>query len=269
MNAAPAPVALARFQSAFARALLHDEEIPDAAVADLVGQPAFAVYRNTVMKGCLDALQANFPAVARLVGEEWFRAAAAVFAAGELPREASLLRYGERFPEFLAGFPPAADLPYLAAVARLDRLWIESHAAADHDALDPAAIAALGPEALAATVLEPHPAARWAWSPEAPAFTIWRANREEGTGLGEIDWRGEGALLTRPQDAVRATPLDEAGCRFLDACARGLPVTDALDAALAADAATDFARLAATLLEAGAFARLVPIPHADSGRTSP
>jgi len=28
------------------------------------------------MKGCVDALEANFPAVARLVGKEWFRAAA-------------------------------------------------------------------------------------------------------------------------------------------------------------------------------------------------
>ena len=29
---------------------------------------AFAVYRNTVLKGCIDALQANYPTVGQLVG---------------------------------------------------------------------------------------------------------------------------------------------------------------------------------------------------------
>jgi hypothetical protein len=33
--------------------------------------PALAVYRNTVAKGCIDALQANYPAVHTLVGSDW------------------------------------------------------------------------------------------------------------------------------------------------------------------------------------------------------
>jgi hypothetical protein len=32
-------------------------------------QPGFAVYRNTVLKGCIDALQANYPTVHALVGD--------------------------------------------------------------------------------------------------------------------------------------------------------------------------------------------------------
>ena len=42
----------------------------------------------------IDALQSNYPAVARLVGEEWFRAAAAVYVRQTIPVEPSLLRYG-------------------------------------------------------------------------------------------------------------------------------------------------------------------------------
>jgi membrane-bound lytic murein transglycosylase B len=53
---------------------------PDATVASLARRPGFAVLRNTVRKACVDALQANFPAVTRLVGDEWMRAAAARFA---------------------------------------------------------------------------------------------------------------------------------------------------------------------------------------------
>ena len=91
---------LRRFQDDFARALLEPEVDADAesAVAALARQPGFAVYRNTVLKGCIDALQANYPAVARLVGEEWFRAAAAIYARANLPAQADAapLRRGFR-----------------------------------------------------------------------------------------------------------------------------------------------------------------------------
>ena len=42
-----------------------------------------------------------------------------------------LVDYGEEFPDFLATFEPAAELPYLSDVARLDRFWTQAHVAAD------------------------------------------------------------------------------------------------------------------------------------------
>jgi hypothetical protein len=258
---------LSRFQDAFADALLAEPGEEDASMAALAAQPAFAVYRNTVMKGCIDALQANFPAVARLVGEEWFRAAAAVYAAGELPREPSLLAYGASFPDFLAGFPPASELPYLPAVARLDRLWTEAHVAADAAVLDRASLARLDPGSLGDARLEPHPAARWAWFDDAPACTIWRRNRDDDAEDGEIEWRGEGALLTRPEGAVRWIAIDAASSRFLDGCARGETVAQALDAALGTDANANLVRLVSRLVEAGALGRLALPSSQDQPRS--
>lgn len=267
MRAAP-ETPLRQFQDAFAWALLSDGEPADSCVATLVAQPAFAIYRNTVLKGCIDALQANFPAVARLTGEEWFRAAAAEFAAGELPKEPSLLAYGEAFPAFLAGFPPAAGLPYLADVARLDRLWTEAHAAEDAPAIGREAFSVADPGGIGAAVLQPHPAARWRWFGREPIFSIWRRNREERADDGEIAWRGEGALLTRPEGAVRWTAIDGPACRFLDACARGHSLDEALAAALESDPDANLVRLVNTLLDAGAFRRLGR-PTDDPWRTSP
>jgi hypothetical protein len=256
--------ALARFQDGFAQALLAPDpaEIPGLtpAIAALARQPGFAVYRNTVMKGCVDALQANYPAVSRLVGGEWFRAAAAVFVREQLPGQATLMYYGAQFAAFLAVFPAAAELPYLPGVARLDRFWTESHGAPDAAALDPAALAGLAPAALAATVLHPHAAARWAWFPGQPIYTVWQQNREASDAAGEIDWRGEGALLTRPHSVVRWLRLDAAGCAFLDACAAGSPLAAAAAAALAAQEDADLALLMKTLLEAGAFGRMSSVP---------
>ena len=218
----------------------------------LVAQPAFAVYRNTVMKACIDALEANFPAVMRLVGSDWFRAAAALHVAADGPRDARLLGYGSGFADFLQGFEPAAELGYLADVARLDFLWSQSHGADDARAIDSARVAGLMPDELATLVLRPHPAARWAWFEGQPIYSIWARNREAATSADELVWRSEGALLTRPSDAVRWCAISRAGCTFLDACADGLPLAEAAGQAQAADPESDLAATFATLLRAGA-----------------
>jgi hypothetical protein len=257
--------ALATFQDAFARALLAADPAADAAagIGALAAQPGFAVYRNTVMKGCIDALQANYPAVARLVGEEWFRAAAAVFVREALPAQPTLLDYGAGFAEFLSSFAPAAELPYLADVARLDRRWSEAHIAADAPLLDAAALAALAPEAMSHRRLRLHPAARWLWRDELPVFSIWSRNRAGDADLGDLAWHGEGALLTRPRDEVLHGPLCAAGAAFLDACARGEVLRDAVTAALDTDGQADLAVLTDQLLQAGAFSALEPIDHEE------
>ncbi len=249
----PISGALARFQDAFAQALLSPEAEPATEIAALATQPAFAVYRNTVMKGCIDALQANYPAVVRLVGEEWFRVAATVYAREALPADPTLLRYGAGFADFLARFEPAAELPYLPGVARLDRYWTEAHAAPDANALDPARISRLAPSALARTTLRLHPAARWAWFADGPIYTIWSRNRADGVPADGLDWQAEGALLVRPRDAVEWVAFDAAGCAFLDACAAGVTLAEAARATLEVKGNANLARLMSNLLEAGAF----------------
>ncbi len=241
------------FQGAFAAALFAPDEAADPAIRRLAAQPAFAVYRNTVMKGCIDALEANFPAVVRLVGRDWFRAAAALHAAAEPPRDGRLLRYGAGFAAFLQDFTPAAELTYLSGVAQLDALWCEAHAASNAAPADAAWLARCPPGQLGQLVLTPHPAARWMWFADQPVFTIWRRNRATDDATGEeIAWQGEGALITRPADAVGWQPIGKAHCAFLDACKDRLPLADAADRALAAEPDTDLAALLECLLRAGA-----------------
>lgn len=248
--------ALSAFQDDFFQALLTQHDEAPQHLRSLLAQPGFAVYRNTVLKGCIDALQASYPTVCRLVGEDWFRAAAALHARAQPPGDSRMLLYGADFPNFLRNFEPAADLPYLAGVAALDRCWTEAHVAADGVALEPSALAGLSLAQLGDLVLQPLPATRWAWFEAQPVYTIWQRNRaSEGASddaAQEITWTGEGALLTRPAAAVRWQALDAAGCAFLDACAAAWPLAQAAEAALARQADTDLAELMARLLEAGA-----------------
>lgn len=122
--------ALARFQDAFFEAALLPPDVPvPAHLRPLLDQPGFAVYRNTVLNGCVDALQANYPAVHALVGTDWFRAAASRYARAHSPRDSRMLVYGEGFAGFLHDFlrdvATGDDLPYLSGVACLDRTKVE------------------------------------------------------------------------------------------------------------------------------------------------
>lgn len=257
---------LTAFQEGFSAALLADappDEAPAPWLTALQAQPGFSVYRNTVLKACIDALQANYPAVCKLVGEDWFRAAAAVYARAQPPSDGRLMDYGAGFADFLQTFEPAAELPYLPAVARLDRCWTECHLAADAPALPPDWLAHHAPETLGHQHLQPHPAARWAWCDEHPAFTLWALQRDGQTSEAHVPWTGDGGLLTRPDAAVVWHPLPRAGVVFLNACANGASLEQAATEALTADTTTDFSALIGLLLNAGALAPLQPLPPAE------
>ena len=242
---------MSAFQAEFAEALLARR--PSAA-APWLGQPAFAVYRNTVMKGCIDSLEANYPSVARLVGRDWFRSAAALFVAIQPPTDGSLIEYGKTFAIFLRDFEPAAELGYLPEVARLDRFWTESHTAADSTPLRITQLASLAPEALHVCQLQPHPAAHWAWFEGQPIYSIWERNRSGTAPHEDLIWQGEGALLTRPGANVRWQCAGRADCAFLDACAAGRSLGEAAEHAQRADGSADLCAMLGRLLSAGAIA---------------
>ena len=242
---------LSEFQDAFVGAL-YDRE--SAALAMLSAQPGFKVYRNTVMKGAVDALQANFPTVVRLVGSEWLQAAAAIHARQSPPSDSRLIHHGAEFPAFLDQFEHARELPYLGNVARLDLLWTQCHAAADEPGIDVNQIAALAPEGLAELQLTPRAAARWSWFADQPVFSIWHHNREALPMPDPLQWQGEGALLVRSEGVVHWQPLDIGGCAFLDACASGQNLAQAAEHASNIQPSLDILDLLTRLVSADVFA---------------
>jgi hypothetical protein len=242
---------LSEFQDAFVQALYNPES---TALSELSAQPGFSVYRNTVMKGAVDALQANFPTVVRLVGSEWFIAAASIHARQSPPVDARLVYHGCGFAEFLDGFEHAQQMPYLGNVARLDLLWNEVHTAADEPGVDLNSLASLDPELLGSLRLRPRAAARWRWFADQPVFTLWQHNREQRDLPQELNWQGEGALLVRSEGVVRWQALDLGACTFLDACADGLPLGQAAQLARDVQPQLDVIELLTRLVSADTFA---------------
>lgn len=252
------------FRRALVQALLDPADEEARWQAGIWGaQPGLAVYRNTVTKACIDALAANFPVVLRLVGEPCFRDLAAAYLRAHPPRDGRLLLYGQGLPDFVARWSADWDLPYLCAVAQLDRAWTEAHTSADAQVVTAADLAAWPAERLAAECLWPHPAARWIWCDDAPAYSLWRCHRESPQAdppLTGIIWQGEGALLTRPGGTVRWAPLTRGGVRLLQACSAGLCLGAAAAEAAAAEPDLDLSALLVCCLSQGALTTRMPPP---------
>ncbi len=222
--------ALATFQAETAAALRAEQ--PDARPAGLDGPAAarFAVYRNNFRHGLVQQLGEAYSAVRLLVGENFFAAMARAFIAAYPPQKRSLALYGAEFADFLQSFSPAASLPYLPDVARLERAWLEALHARDAAALEPAAAAALG-ERLPTARFVVHPATRLVRSPH-PIVELWRSNRPGARpGARRIAGIAQAALITRPRLTVEVQALTPAQAAFAGGLCTGDTVAAACDAA--------------------------------------
>ena len=241
---------------AFARALADPARPAPLETLGREGRPdarRFAVYRNNVAGALIGALEARFPVVRRLTGDAFFRAMAGAFVAAEKPATAKLIDYGADFPAFVARFPPAREIAYLAEVARLENAWVEAYHAADAPALDLAALGAVEPADLARLSFAPHPAARLMRF-SCPAASIWAAHQGDGEPRPPEAWRSEDALIARPEADVVVRLLPPGGFAFASALFAGASLAEAS----AARAGEDFdpgAHLVG-LIEAGAFRSL-------------
>ena len=129
---------LVAFQEAFLGALRQDTTPGGLrCTGGLDVARRFRLYANQTRIAQADALQAVYPAVCRLVGEEFFANMAALYVEAHPLRHGDLRRYGGALPEFIQTFPPLAGLPYLAHVARLEWACHEALHAGGGSAAEP------------------------------------------------------------------------------------------------------------------------------------
>ena len=231
-------------QRNFAAALLD----PDMPVPrGLVGpdrepsEKRFNVYRNNVVAGLVETLRAAFPAVCRIVGNEFFAAMARVYVAPEPPRSPIMLDYGETFPDFIREFEPAKSVPYLSDVARLERAWVEAYHAAEAPPADPSMLATIDSRSLQQMGFTLHPSVRVVRS-SFPVVQIWLMNIDGGVPTPiDIHNGGENALVIRPIAEVEVRRLPGGAATFIIGLAAGASVADATTLAFDEDSNFDLA----------------------------
>jgi hypothetical protein len=246
--------------SAFARALADPDAPLPAGLATIPDAPVrerFAVYRNNVHMGLVAALEERFPICRALVGEEFFRAMARIFVVQQLPTSPVLLDYGDELPAFIASFAPAATVPYLADMARLEVLWTQAWSAAEAPALPAPALATLPPEQLLGSTLSVHPASRLLCS-EHPVASLWQAHQAATVDLSRITWQPECVLLTRPGAQLHLRQLTAGAAAFATALAAGLAIGAAAITTLQTHPAFDLGTTLAGLADDGFLSGINP-----------
>jgi len=243
------------YASAFASALLDPAQATPTIVCGPRGKAAvkrYNVYRNNVTMSLINALAAIYPAVQRITGVEFFRAMARFHIRATPPESPLLFEYGHQFPDFIEAYEYAAQMPWLADTARLERAWLDSYYAADAPQLSADTLASIAPDRLAEVVFAAHPATRIVRSRFA-IVTLFAANRNEGP-VSAIDAENpEDALVTRPDLDVVVRHLPEGAAVFIASLIAGHTLGEAASMASASSGSFDLAANIAGIIQAGAF----------------
>lgn len=186
-----------------------------------------AIYRGSVRAALTQALAEVYPVLRRLVGDAFFDALASRYQAVHPSTSPDLHDYGAALAEFLAPFPPAAALPYLPDVARLEWAWHRVFHAAEPppfaaEALNQAL--AQNPGALRLTL---SPALRLLHS-AYPVERIWRANQPDVTeppGIS-LDEGPAWLVIWRQGETVDMNDLPPQDWRLLQAIEGGASLNE-------------------------------------------
>ena len=198
------------------------------------------IYRNHAFATLGAVLEGTFPVVCRLVDKRFFAYAAHEYLREHPPHSRCLVEYGADFADFLAGFDPCKDLPYLADVARFE--WALNTAATVREAapLPIEALAAVPPERAAGLALRLQPSVRY-FASGWPIDTIWQANQQSEVPTVDLA-RGITCIeIRRDRDAVAWRRLDPGTFAFRTAVAEGLVLAAAAATATVEDPAFDLA----------------------------
>lgn len=234
---------LAAFQRDFAKAIAHGSK----------ELGPLTIYRNTSLSGAVAALGDNYPVVRAILGQAMFENVASDYAVAKPPTSPVLALYGRRFADWIEAKTWSEATPYLADVARIERLHIEALFAVDARPLTGDALVRVSPDAWSVTRLGLHPATRFHWSP-TPAMSIWLAHQSATPGVIEPDWRPEGALFLRPHSTVEARLLDAPAHKFLTALRHGESVGVAALLTAELHPQADLGGLFQSFIQAGVFA---------------
>ena len=229
----------------------------------------FNIYRNNFIVLNGDALADMYPVIRRLVGEQAFRLLATRYVREHPPAERTLLLYGKRFADFLAGIPELAGLPYLADVAQLEYAWTDAYHAEDAAPLTQHQVAAILPAAFGRVRLVPHPALRCIRSPY-PLLRIWESNQpgapEQQIALDEGSCN---VLVRRPDVEVQVRRITDAEATLLQELQGGATLEDALAQTLQIDPVFDLAAYLGKHLFDGTFCHIRLAPSDQDKKNQP
>jgi hypothetical protein len=247
---------LRELQTQVLRAVLGGDDGPASQLVVARGIPAarrLGIYANNARVNFLESLRTSFPAVLRLVGEDYFHQCVRGYQ-GRHPSVCGDLQYtGGRFADYLSELHADDEFRYLGDVARLEWARQESLIGADHPPLDLAKLAAVAPSEYAELRFALHPACRL-FESQYPCWRIWEQNVASDGEPETIDLSsgGDRLLFTRNIVKLEVHHLSRGEFCFLTGVRDGERFGQAVELGLMADEGFDAAAALRKFVLAGA-----------------
>lgn len=249
---------LPELQASFAAGILGEslDAISAIAAGRFAPDQHLQIYRNNVFESLTGALKAIYPVIERLVGEGFFRFAADHYIRQHPPHSGNLHDFGFYYADFLAGFTPAAGLPYLPDVARLEWAWHEAFHAEDAAPFDAQRLAKVPAEQQGNLRFVLNPSARFLDS-VYPVLSIWKANQDQAPEeIIDLTQGGAPLMVIRRSLRVEIEILTPGEYALLHALLQGTNLEAACDAAFAVESAFDLTTVLQRGVQGGTFAAL-------------
>jgi hypothetical protein len=183
----------------------------------LVDPGRLEIYRGMYPIRMHEAMEVDYPAIARFLGEEKFHELVARYTGVHPSKSYTLNRLGESFPEFLK------DDPFLRDLARLELAMTEVFDEEESPALDADAIGAVGPDSRLKTI-----AAFRLLSFDYPVNDFFQAFRDDEE-LVEPEPQKTWVAFHRRDYGVHRMTLEERAYDFLSALCDGATIVEAID----------------------------------------
>lgn len=238
-----------------------DAQVARKLVAGSVSKErGLAVYQNNLVFALRDALAATFPVLVQLLGDDGFKLTARDYSVSYPSQSGDLNELGRHFAEFISGYEPLQEYPYMVDVAQLEWLWQQSYYAANHTVLSQEDLLAHGTaEWLAARVR--YADSVFLFKANHAAASIWLAHQTSGDlSLLRDDaliLKAEYVLISRPLWRVNVCVLDEAVFVFLTALQSGASFEEGLSIVDDTGLSFDFVSWLPVLIEAGVWSEMV------------
>jgi hypothetical protein len=212
---------LNRVQDDFQSFLLRGDGAIESHVVGTVRVPVatrLGIYGDAYRARLVEALEANYPALAKLLGETDFATLGAQYVQAHDSTFFSIRYYGAALAEFLGAHPDYAAAAVLAELARWEWAMTEVFDAADAEPIDTTALGSVSPDRWADLRFDWHPSLRrlgLAWN----VPQIWKALTGD-TERPEVSlhpqpvqwllWRHELQTFFRSLSEAEAAALDAA-----------------------------------------------------------
>lgn len=199
-----------------------------------------AAYRRSVLANLASAVAGSYPLLQNIVGPDFINEAARRYAELYPSLSGDLNLYGDQLGTFLATYPPAADLPWLPAVASMEWEIQRVYGAADAPAIDLSVFQTTPPEQWEHMVFHLDPAHALI-DGEWPLARIWEVNQPAYEGEMRVDFdEAQCVLIHRRGYDMHVELVSPGQSIFLNRLSQGDSLGLAVAAAIETDEQFDF-----------------------------